>query len=84
MAIKNAVATIVVTKVRSEQDHGLRNLERRGPCRDSGILAASMASFGGTEITIGSLELSLSICPFRNSAVFQFVLGTLLLAVEGL
>jgi len=43
-----AAAMNVVTRVNSEVDHGLRILERRGFCLDSGILSAVMASFEGT------------------------------------
>lgn len=82
MANKHSEATVVVTRVSSEQDHGLRNLERRVFCRDSGIL--SMASFEGTVITVGSAARFLSIWAFRGSASFQFVLAILLLAVDGL
>lgn len=86
IAARERMARIVVMSVRGEQDHGLRNLERRTFCRDSGILSAAMASFEGTEMTE---ERPFSICPFRATASgsdgFQLVLlGRLLLAVEGL
>ena len=75
----------VVTSVRREQDHGFRNLVRRGFGRESAILSGTMASVGGTLMTADTTDRFFSKLPFRDSASFQFVLlGRLLLAEEGL
>jgi hypothetical protein len=75
----------VVMSVRRELDHGLRNLVRRGFCRESAILSGTMASVEDTLMTVDSADRFFSKLPFRVSASFQFVLlGRLLLAEDGL
>jgi len=81
--VNESMPNSVVTIVRGEQDHGLRNLGRRELGR-SGILSAAMGSFEATLITAASADRCLSMLPFRDSISFQFVLlGRRLLAVEG-
>jgi hypothetical protein len=85
MAIKQKVATVVVTRVSKEQDQGLRSFERRPFGRESGIVPTGIASLEGILIIADSTCCTFSIWPFRASAVFQFVLlGILDLAVDGL
>jgi hypothetical protein len=78
-------ANAVVTKVKSEVDHGFLNLDRRVCARESAILSIAMSSplTGGTLMTVDcKAAFSRSKETLRDSAAgFQFVLlGLRLLA----